>query len=494
MTTSSSRGVLFQAFEWNLPDDGQHWRRVAALAPELASRGVTAVWLPPPTKAHLGGLDTGYGVYDLWDLGAFDQKGSVRTKYGTKDELVACVRAVKGAGMDAYLDVVLNHRMGGDETEEVEIVEVAQDDRHHAVTDPYVIRAWSHYTFPGRRGPDGALAHSSFEWHWWHFTAFGANANAPDEHGKIFRVKDKAFADDVDGEYGNFDYLMGADVDHAHDEVRADLFAWGKWLVETTGCDGLRLDAVKHLPASFYRDWFGWLRSELPGREVFGVGEYWSASTDALLGYLEASGGVMRLFDVPLHFAFHRAGELGRDFDLRTIFDGSLVRAAPLAAVTFVDNHDSQPGQSLASPVADWFKPLAYALILLREEGYPTVFWGDYFGNDGARGEGLTLVSHRVLVDVFLEVRAQYTYGDRHDWFDHPQCVGWVWTGDEAHPGTCAVLVSTGDAGTKRMNLFAPGAVLRDRTGHDPEAITVGDDGWAELRCPPGSVSVWCTG
>ena len=31
-------------------------------------------------------------------------------------------------------------------------------------------------------------------------------------------------------------------------------------------------------------------------------------------------------------------------------------------------------GQSLESVVSPWFKPLAYAFILTRAEGYPSVF------------------------------------------------------------------------------------------------------------------------
>jgi alpha-amylase len=31
----------------------------------------------------------------------------------------------------------------------------------------------------------------------------------------------------------------------------------------------------------------------------------------------------------------------------------------------------------------------------------------------------------------------------------------------------------------------------RDLTGHIREAITTNADGWAEWRCPGGSVSVW---
>jgi Predicted membrane protein len=30
--------------------------------------------------------------------------------------------------------------------------------------------------------------------------------------------------------------------------------------------------------------------------------------------------------------------------------------------------------------VAGWFKPLAYAVILLRKDGLPCVFYGDLFG------------------------------------------------------------------------------------------------------------------
>ncbi len=47
--------------------------------------------------------------------------------------------------------------------------------------------------------------------------------------------------------------------------------------------------------------------------------------------------------------------------------------------MTLVTNHDTQPLQALEAPVEPWFKPLAYALILLRENGVPSVF-ADLFG------------------------------------------------------------------------------------------------------------------
>ncbi|MGN6506971.1 MAG: alpha-amylase [Tepidisphaeraceae bacterium] len=478
-----NRGVLFQYFEWNSPEDGSLWRNLAADAQHLKQMGVTAVWMPPAQKSMSGTQDTGYGVYDLYDLGEFDQKGTVRTKYGTKDEYLAAIKALHDADVQAYADVVLNHRMGGDEKEKVMIQEVPNANRNDTIGDPYEIEAWSIYNFKGRGGK-----YSSFTYNHTHFNAFGANAAAPQESGKIYRLVDKTFSGEVDFEFGNFDYLMGADVDHYNEEVRQDLFAWGKWFVDTTGVDGFRLDAVKHIPASFYKDWFAQMREHFNGRELFGVGEYWSANLDDLNKYIDATEGVMRLFDVPLHFNLRDAGEKGRDYDLTKVFDGTLVAHNPLMAVTFVDNHDSQPGQSLQSWVADWFKPLAYALILLREHGYPVVFYGDYYGNP-SKEHGL--LSHRKLIDDFCAARATHTNGELHDYFDHPQCVAWAWTGSDENPKSMGVVLSTGDDGTKRMKI-RPNTTYHDVTGHIPEPVTTDENGDADFRCPAGKVSVWC--
>lgn len=61
----------------------------------------------------------GYGAYDLFDLGEFDQQNTVKTKYGSKDELLEAVETVQASGMNVYADVVFNHKNGGDFTEEV---------------------------------------------------------------------------------------------------------------------------------------------------------------------------------------------------------------------------------------------------------------------------------------------------------------------------------------------------------------------------------------
>lgn len=196
---------------------------------------------------------------------------------------------------------------------------------------------------------------------------------------------------------------------------------------------------------------------------------------------------------MPLHFNFRTASTSGRDYDLRRIFDRTLTRDQPALAVSFVDNHDTQPCQSLESWVEPWFKPLAYALILLRRDGYPRVFAADYYPcpNYVDRGREVTLHSHRFLIDRFLDARRRYGFGDQHDYFDHPNTVGWVRTGDPAHPGAMVVVLTNGSAGNKWMSTFRPDTVFTDLTGHIPQRIRTDANGWGNFPCPAASVSVW---
>src|SRR5919199_1556677 len=135
-------GVIFQPFQWYTPAHGTLWNALRERAPELAREGFTALWLPPAYKGQGGASDVGYGVYDLFDLGEFPQKGTVRTKYGTRDELLAAVGEAQRCGLQVYADVVFNHKDGGDFPEEVWAQEVSWDDRNRALSDWYPISAW----------------------------------------------------------------------------------------------------------------------------------------------------------------------------------------------------------------------------------------------------------------------------------------------------------------------------------------------------------------
>ena len=105
---SEPNGVMMQYFHWYNAPDGTLWNELATNSQALADAGITSVWVPPAYKGTGGGYDVGYGVYDIFDLGEFDQKGSVRTKYGTKDEYVKAIETAHDNGIRVYADVVFN--------------------------------------------------------------------------------------------------------------------------------------------------------------------------------------------------------------------------------------------------------------------------------------------------------------------------------------------------------------------------------------------------
>jgi alpha-amylase len=88
------------------------------MLPYLKTVGISMVWLPPGCKASRPD-GTGYDIYDLYDLGEFDQKGSRRTKWGSKEELIELANVAKQLGIGLMWDAVLNHKAAADETEDV---------------------------------------------------------------------------------------------------------------------------------------------------------------------------------------------------------------------------------------------------------------------------------------------------------------------------------------------------------------------------------------
>lgn len=483
-------GTILQYFHWYIPNTGTLWDEVQSRAATLARAGFTALWLPPAYKGFKGIDDVGYGVYDLFDLGEFHQRDTVRTKYGTRDQYLRAIAAAHQAGLQVYADAVFNHRNGGDNLESVEAIPVAFEDRNCAIGCAEAIKVWTNFTFPGRGD-----TYSTMKWRWYHFDSVNYNADRPQET-TIYRFKDKHFETEVDPRYGNYDFLMACDLDTNEPEVRAELKHWGEWILDTTQVDGFRLDAVKHMRASFFTDWLAHVR-RYAQRSLFAVGEYWSGDVEALHWFITETQGQLSLFDVPLHYNFWIASRAGGRYDMRRILDGTLMQQQPTLAVTFVENHDSQPLQALESVVEPWFKPLAYALILLRREGYPCVFYGDYYGahytdkgRDGKEYE-IWLPRHRWLIDKFLYARRHYAYGDQHDYFDHPDVIGWTRLGNAEHPQAIAVVMSDGPGGCKWMDTGRPNVVFYDLTEHIPDRIQTNASGWGPFTCRGGSVSVW---
>lgn len=472
-------GIIMQYFEWYMDCHQNLWNQVKENAEELSKIGITALWLPPAYKGMGGKDEVGYAVYDVYDLGEFDQKGTIKTKYGSKDEYLDAIIALKQAGIESYADIVLNHKMGADAIQTIPATKVDWTNHNQENYQKETVKVATKFTFPGRKHK-----YSDFEWNWTDFD--GIDYNNQTGENAIFKFVNKKWGEEVDDEYGNYDYLMGADLDFSNQRVVKECTDWGKWYLNFTKVDGFRLDAVKHIDANFYRDWIKELRNETK-KELFAVGEYWSTDVNKLHKYITETNGNISLFDVPLHYNFYNASR-DENYDMSKILEHTLVKENPCKAVTFVDNHDTQPGQALQSFVENWFKPIAYSIILLRNDGYPCVFYGDYYG-----------ISHDDIkpmndLKTLIQIRKEKSYGMQHDYLDNNNYIGWTQEGDEEHiKSGIAVVISTAGDGYKRMYVGNQnvGEIYIDALGNCQEEITIEEDGCANFNVKEKSVSIW---
>lgn len=475
--TITRNGTMMQYFDWYTPADGQHWNRLRDDAKHLNQLGITAVWLPPAYKGFFGSIDQGYATYDLYDLGEFNQKGSVRTKYGTKSQYLNAIDTLHQNGVQVYGDIVINHKMGADYNEDAYVTEVNPSNRNESFTT-FMKTIPTGYNFPGRQGK-----YSTFTWNKEHF-------DGVDEYGRIFRLAHKSWDNFVDWENGNYDYLMGADLDMESSEVINELDTWGNWYTSTAKLDGYRLDAVKHVSSKFMKNWVQ-KRRENSGRNLFSVGEYWSTDMYKLENYLRETDYSLHLFDVPLHQQFIDISYGNGQFDMGYLGQNTLTQKHRFNSVTFVDNHDSQPGQVLGPSVNNWFKLQAYAYILTREEGYPCIFYGDYYG---VTDPGHQLPSLKKELDTLMYVRRDLAYGQQHDYFDHKDIVGWTREGDSSHPKSAlAVLLNDGPSGYKYMYVGRQhaGKSFYDITRNTTHTVTIDHNGGATFKVEGGSYSVY---
>ena len=194
-------GVMLQAFYWDCPREEKKefkwWKYVKKQIPALAEVGFTSLWLPPIHKAaNLGGFSMGYDPYDYYDLGEFDQKGSIPTWFGTKKELLSLIETAHSHGLSLIADVVINHNSGADESE---VNPLTGQER------------WT--LFKPKSGV--------FPRNWECF------------HPSMYESWDE-------GAFGDM-----PDLSHRNPYVYAEILKLTRWLVEELGFDGFRYDFVK---------------------------------------------------------------------------------------------------------------------------------------------------------------------------------------------------------------------------------------------------------
>jgi alpha-amylase len=437
---------MMQASYWDCPRleqrEHQWWDYLRGELPGLQAAGFTALWLPPVHKA--ASWDSmGYDPYDFYDLGEYDQKGGVPNWFGTRAQLEALIQAAHGARLQVYADLVLNHNSGADAEE----------------TNPLDgSRRWTQFTPRSNRFPrDWPCFHPS-PYETWDGETFGGMP----------------------------------DLCHRHPRVYSELIDYGRWLLETVGFDGFRYDCVKG-----YGGWM--IRSlqelrALRGGQVFkpfGVGECWSG-TRRIVDWLDEtnawSDNPATAFDFELRWRFRDLCDT-YGYSLRALVaPGTLLSERPTQAVTFVENHDVV---RQAPIVQD--KILAYAFILTHE-GYPCVFWQDYFNWKLAapgRPDG---------IDALIKAHERYAGGSTRTLYLDDDLYVMQRDGHEAMPGLLFVLNNRPEwngcwvQSRWTQTRLTPVAWRGRNDPGTPLDQWADDTGWVNVWAPPRGYSVYVPG
>lgn len=341
--------VYFQGFYWNSPPGGIWWDSLAKMAPRLASAGFSGIWFPSPVKGAAGGFSMGYDPYDHYDFGEFNQKGSRETRFGSRQELLQSIQAFNDVGIDVFADAVMNHMNGGEAYIPVDC----------KPTPSYRDSNWLLFDYPNGSQRFKKNASDFYP------NQLTCNVNPP--------------------YHGPDDPLFGFGEWLAHDKpsVRDSLIAWGKYLINTMGFKGFRVDAVKGIDPVFMAQWV----QGIPGSN-YAVAEYYGGINDIIYWFNQTqnvNGGDVAMFDFPLRFTLKdMCNNTTGSFDM-TFLDGAGLINAGMSGFdvsTWVENHDvDRIGWD--GTIANGHDPiltdkmLAYAYILFSE-GRPSVFFKDY--------------------------------------------------------------------------------------------------------------------
>ena len=256
-------GVLVGPGEPELSPELVHLPRQAGAPP--ARLGFDGMWIPSPAKGASGGFSMGYDPFDHYDLGDKDQRGTLATKFGTKDELLRLIAVAHANGLDAYPDIVLNHMNGG-----------AEDPR------PAVTNSSASSTRVRRRRRAAGRRANDFS------TERRARMHGRRHLRRVLRRPGRSAIStpSTAAVAGPVHARSGAGVDGLADQAALD-------------ADGYRFDAVKHLPAYVVEDVLfhaqGWRhRVLLRGEYVVGKGEkepidQWAAATQNRCGTFDFS-------------------------------------------------------------------------------------------------------------------------------------------------------------------------------------------------------------
>lgn len=486
-------GAILQWFETD-------YKVITQRLPEVAMAGYSAIYLPPPQKSPGGGFSTGYNPFDRFDLGERLIFGTVRTRYGTSQDLHDLILMAKRFGIEIYADLVYNHNANR-----------AQWPIHKY---PDSIPEDFHIRSSGDTGNNEIdfNTESSFSFGMLNHDLVGLVDIAHEDHNN---TRNGAFNlpsyVSFNGS-GKPSFVRHPRTPHYYpnftptsEDVRGLLKRWGWFLTTQYGFDGYRLDAVKHTPPGFF-DFVP--DADQPGsyvgngdalpslysinRNLYIFSEDYTSNAYELREYAKTG---MNMLDFPLKFSMASVfnsngfGNLGGSFsngwglDAATGLGYEFGGLARDVSVSFVQSHDDGP---------PWSNNLAHALMFTRP-ARPLVYYDgnnldpnnyNQFPKPGrydALGNGGDTTTRMV------DVRNRFAPGDYvNRWVEDS-----VYVVERQVNGQGTLLTGMnlrGDTDQTRTvaTAFAPGTVLRDYSGQRPD-VTVQANGSVSITIPSNS-------
>jgi glycosidase len=508
--------VIVQYFE-------TRWDEIYERLPEIAEIGYESIWTPPPGKSPIGGPyphayggNVGYNSCDRFDLGDHPQRGHWETRYGSRTSMRNMVDNAHQMDLKIYPDIVFNHTGNG------------PDYRTYPGMVPQDFHVWVDQSQPGgfKRAP------RMFEWS-------PDNGYGGTLHQELVSLMDIVL--EFDGRFqGNNGPRYAADptpfVRHPGDPEKYPYFnqtgfvtensrqfitRWINWLGYAMDYDGVRLDAPKHVA----KEYFGLPNQNLAERDqsliyniqknfnerrglndsnqfddmysnyirrddalvyseffIGSIGEtdYWRNPSDRNWGIQT------RYLDFPRKSQMIMAAFNGGNL---AALDNTTAGFSPEEGVIFAHSHDEDPPGKLE---------LAYAYILTRV-GTPVVYFtGNNLadnedkeengitwmrkGYDGALGDkNAGTIPNLIYIHNQFARGREWTRWAEGDFFAFERYEDLNSNG-RPNSGEGLLLTVLNDSGSDQtrngiQTSFAPGTILKDYTGRNPNTVTVGSDG-----------------
>lgn len=162
------------------------------------------------------------------------------------------------------------------------------------------------------------------------------------------------------------------DFDQSHPEVKKYLIDSALWLIENSGCDGFRVDTVKHVPKEFWLEFNAAIKEKYP--DFYLVGEVWNYQP-AVMSYYQ-DFGFDGLLNYPLWDAIQQSFKYGDDAKkLKEIIQKDQDTDFRKMNLSFIDNHDNPRFFQADDPYGTERLEQALAFIL-SYDNIPCIYYG----------------------------------------------------------------------------------------------------------------------